>query len=136
VSALAQYKLPFLDESAHLTAEDQPAGEAPKSYSQIVRKSRLATLPAEQSSKIRNMGRQRRRKGTAKASATTTIAPDTKLLVSRKVAAEMLSISVRGVDYMTAAKRLTTRKIANRVLIPIEEIRRFARFDHPERMAS
>lgn len=58
-----------------------------------------------------------------------------KLLVSRKIAAYMLSISVRAVDYMIAAKRLPTRRIANRVLIPVEAIRKFARSDHPERMA-
>jgi hypothetical protein len=39
------------------------------------------------------------------------------------------------VDYYIATKRLSTRRIANRVLIPIEEIRKFARSDHPERMA-
>jgi len=32
----------------------------------------------------------------------------------------MLSISIRGVDYMIADGRLSTRRIANRVLIPIE----------------
>jgi hypothetical protein len=63
------------------------------------------------------------------------IAPEDKVLVSRKAAAAMLSISIRGVDYMIAAKRLSTRRIANRVLIPVDEIRRFARSDHPERMA-
>src|SRR6266567_5399822 len=47
----------------------------------------------------------------------------------------MLSISIRGVDYLIATKRLSTRRIANRVLIPIEEIRKFARSDHPERTA-
>jgi hypothetical protein len=63
------------------------------------------------------------------------VAPEAKVLVSRKAAAAMLSISIRGVDYMIAAKRLSTRRIANRVLIPVDEIRRFARSDHPERMA-
>jgi hypothetical protein len=47
----------------------------------------------------------------------------------------MLSISIRGVDYKIATKQLTTRRIAGRVLIPIEDIRKFARSDHPERMA-
>ncbi len=63
------------------------------------------------------------------------ITPEAKVLVSRKAAAAMLSISIRGVDYMIAAKRLSTRRIANRVLIPVDEIRKFARSDHPERMA-
>ena len=60
---------------------------------------------------------------------------DEKLLVSRRVAAEMLTISIRKVDYMIADGRLLTRRIDSRVLIPIEEIRKFARSDHPRRMA-
>jgi predicted transcriptional regulator len=75
--------------------------------------------------------KSRKRKPPAKA----TVPVDNKLLVSREEAAAMLSISVRGVDYYIATKRLSTRRIANRVLIPIEEIRKFARSDHPERMA-
>lgn len=65
----------------------------------------------------------------------TAVPLDQKLLVSRKVAAEMLTISIRKVDYMIADGRLLTRRIDNRVLIPIEEIRKFARSDHPRRMA-
>jgi hypothetical protein len=60
---------------------------------------------------------------------------DGKVLVSRKIAAEMLTISIRKVDYMIADGRLLTRRIDNRVLIPIEEIRKFARFDHTRRKA-
>jgi hypothetical protein len=63
------------------------------------------------------------------------VSPDAKLLVSCKVASEMLSISIRRVDYMIADGRLSTRRIANRVLIPIEEIRKFAQSDHPMRLA-
>lgn len=55
--------------------------------------------------------------------------------MSRNVDAEMLSISIRGVDYTIAARRLSTRRIANSVLIPTEEIRKFIRSDHPGRMA-
>jgi hypothetical protein len=36
---------------------------------------------------------------------------------------------------MIADGRLSTRRIANRVLIPIEEIRKFAQSDHPMRLA-
>lgn len=64
-----------------------------------------------------------------------TTTPESKLLVSRREAAAMLSISIRGVDYLIAAKQFSTRKIGTRVLIPIEEVRKFARSDHPERMA-
>ena len=47
----------------------------------------------------------------------------------------MLLISVRGVDYLIATKRLSTRRIGTTVLIPIEDVRKFARADHPDRMA-
>lgn len=60
---------------------------------------------------------------------------DARLLVSRKAAAEMLTISIRKVDYMIADGRMLTRRIDNRVLIPIDEIRKFARSDHPKRKA-
>jgi hypothetical protein len=58
-----------------------------------------------------------------------------KVLVSRKEAAAMLSISIRGADYMIADGRLSTRRIANRVLIPTEDIRKFAQSDLPRRLA-
>jgi hypothetical protein len=58
-----------------------------------------------------------------------------KILVSRREAAAMLSISIRGVDYMIADGRLATRRIANRVLIPTAEIHKFAQSDHPRRLA-
>jgi len=77
----------------------------------------------------------RQKSQNSKPPARTKLAPDAKLLVSREEAAQMLSISVRGVDYLLASKRLSTRRIGTRVLIPIEEVRKFARSDHPERMA-
>ena len=90
-------------------------------------------VPTHSSPVVRGPG-GRRKKIASAMPATGNLAPDAKLLVSRKAAAEMLSISVRGVDYLIAARRLSTRRIANRVLIPVEEIRKFARSDHPESM--
>jgi len=58
-----------------------------------------------------------------------------RFLVSRKAAAELLTISIRKVDYMIADGRMLTRRIDNRVLIPIEEIRKFAGSDHAKRKA-
>ena len=58
-----------------------------------------------------------------------------KILVSRREAAATLSISIRGGDYMIADGRLSTRRIANRVLIPTEDIPKFAQSDHPRRLA-
>jgi excisionase family DNA binding protein len=57
------------------------------------------------------------------------------LLVSQEEAAQLLSISKRSVEYLVAARQLSTRRIGTRALIPIEDVRKFARSDHPERMA-
>ena len=70
-----------------------------------------------------------------KAPASVGVAPMDKLLVSQDEAAQLLSISKRSVEYLVATRQLSTRRIGTRALIPIEDVRRFARFDHPERMA-
>jgi excisionase family DNA binding protein len=62
------------------------------------------------------------------------VAPEDKLLVSREEAAQLLSISQRGLDYLLASKRLATRRIGGRVLIPLAELRRYSCCDHPERI--
>ncbi|MDQ2834031.1 MAG: helix-turn-helix domain-containing protein [Acidobacteriota bacterium] len=61
---------------------------------------------------------------------------DERLLVGRREAAHMLSISQRSLDYLVAGKELTARRIGSRVLISIAELRRYARSDHPQRIAS
>jgi excisionase family DNA binding protein len=71
-----------------------------------------------------------------KAPASVTVAPKDKLLVSQDEAAQLLSISKRSVEYLVASRRLSTRRIGTRALIPIEDVRRFARADHPENLAS
>jgi excisionase family DNA binding protein len=60
------------------------------------------------------------------------ISPENKLLVSRIEAAQMLSISERGVDYLISTNRLSTRRIGGRVLIPVADLRKYVRGDHPE----
>ncbi len=64
-----------------------------------------------------------------------TVAPENKILVSREEASQMLSISQRGLDYLVATKRLAARRIGGRVLIPVSDLRQYARFDHPEPIA-
>lgn len=133
-----QLALPFLVEPAAsmpTTVVDRgdktKVGHQVRSSTRHPRK-KATTPPArlvENSSAPARNPAKRKPPSTANASATE------KLLVSRKQAAVMLSISIRGVDYMIADRRLTTRRIANRVLIPVEEIRKFARSDHPERLA-
>ena len=63
------------------------------------------------------------------------IRAEEKLLLSRRDAAQVLSISQRALDYLVATRRLTTRRIGKRVLIPVAELRRYARADHPEPLA-
>ena len=65
----------------------------------------------------------------------TSVSSDEKLLVGRQEAAAMLSISCRALDYLVSNKQLTTRRIGTRVLIPIADLKRFSRGDHPERLA-
>ena len=64
-----------------------------------------------------------------------TLPPEEKLLVGREEAAEMLSISRRAIDYLLAQKQLTFRRIGSRVLIPVSDLKRFSRADHPQRLA-
>ena len=55
-----------------------------------------------------------------------------KLLYSRRDTAEVLSLSIRSVDYLIASGRLSMRRIGGKILIPATAISRFAREDHPE----
>lgn len=55
---------------------------------------------------------------------------DVRLLYDRKGAARQLSISVRTLDYFIANKKLATRRMGKKVLIPRAELVRFSRADH------
>jgi excisionase family DNA binding protein len=55
---------------------------------------------------------------------------DTKILFSKKAAAEMLDLSVRTVDYLLASGELEYRKVGRKVLIPRVALTRFASGDH------
>jgi excisionase family DNA binding protein len=57
-----------------------------------------------------------------------------KLLLSRQEAAELLSISRRSLDYLIANRAINVRRIGSRVLIPSQDLLRFASVDHPERL--
>jgi excisionase family DNA binding protein len=61
-----------------------------------------------------------------------TMPAEEKLLVGRLQAAEMLSISPRAIDYLVANRRIAARRIGSRVLIPVADLQRFSRHDHPE----
>ncbi len=62
-------------------------------------------------------------------------APSTqRLLVGRREAAALLSISPRALDYLLSNKQLSARRIGSRVLIPMIELLRFSESDHPARL--
>ena len=63
-------------------------------------------------------------------------AADDRLLVGRREAARMLSISQRSLDYLLADRRLHARRIGGRVLFAVSELQRYARSDHPQPIAS
>jgi hypothetical protein len=54
-----------------------------------------------------------------------------KLLYSRRDTALALSLSIRSIDYLITAGRLSTRRVGGKILIPASAVRRFAREDHP-----
>lgn len=54
------------------------------------------------------------------------------LLYSRKLAAAALSISVRSLDYLIERGELPIRRIGKKVLVPVADLRRFAKGDHPD----
>jgi len=131
----AQFALPFSAQPILADDRDRSPGEPSQSKTVPANEPDTARPRPARSSPIGDVSGRRRRNETPGLAIADAITPEAKVLVSRKAAAAMLSISIRGVDYMIAAKRLSTRRIANRVLIPVDEIRRFARSDHPERMA-
>jgi excisionase family DNA binding protein len=55
-----------------------------------------------------------------------------KLLLSKREAAQKLSISVRSIDYLIGNKKLTARRIGRRVLVTYKSVLEFARADHFE----
>ena len=55
---------------------------------------------------------------------------ETRLLYDRKSAAQMLSVSVRSLDYIIAAKGLDTRRIGRKVLVTRASLVRYASGNH------
>jgi excisionase family DNA binding protein len=84
----------------------------------------------------RNQATSAFKRNSRKAPRRATVALEDKLLVSREEAAQLLSISRRGLDYLVANQRLPVRRIGGRVLIPMPDLRKYACADHPERIVS
>ena len=57
-----------------------------------------------------------------------------RLLYDRKEAARQLSISVRSLDYLIGQRKLSTRRLGKKVLVPHTELVRFASANHFEPM--
>jgi excisionase family DNA binding protein len=55
-----------------------------------------------------------------------------RLLYDRQEAARQLSISVRTIDYLTAARQLETRRIGKKVLITHASLVRYSQGNHYE----
>ena len=61
------------------------------------------------------------------------VVPETsRLLYDRKSAARMLSVSIRSLDYIIAAKALDTRRIGRKVLVTHASLVRYASGNHFE----
>ena len=55
------------------------------------------------------------------------------ILVSKRDAARLLSVSLRTVENLISRRELVVRRIGRRVLIPRRSLDQFARRDHPVR---
>ena len=53
-----------------------------------------------------------------------------KLLYTKREAAQLLSLSVRSIDYLITNCEIASRRVGRRVLIHRDVIERFARQDH------
>jgi excisionase family DNA binding protein len=53
-----------------------------------------------------------------------------KILYTKREAAQLLSISVRSLDYLIFNQQIPTRRVGRRVLVHRDAIERFARRDH------
>jgi excisionase family DNA binding protein len=53
-----------------------------------------------------------------------------KLLYTKREAAQLLSISLRSIDYLIFSRQLRARRIGRRVLVHRDVVEQFARRDH------
>ena len=58
------------------------------------------------------------------------MATTNKVLYTKREAAQLLSISVRSLDYLIVSHQLPTRRIGRRVLLHRDAIEQFASVDH------
>ncbi len=139
----AQYVFPFLGEATFSSPGEvvdhpgQAEGEHGGCSSAKRSRHKAPLLPVQDMEKASATNRNSPKKtAKRKPPATVDVPGDSKLLVSRKAAAVIVSLSLRKIDGLLASKQLPFRKIGTRTLIPIAALQRFARMDHPERIAS
>ena len=60
--------------------------------------------------------------------------PGSRLLYDRKESARQLSLSIRSLDYLIAAKTFQTIRIGKKVMIPHSELVRYASSNHYSRI--
>ena len=126
-----QLPLPFSAAPENATVETQ-SNHAPESQARC---SPGNVLPPS-GSELRPSSARRRQPGKRNSPRKANVSPEARLLVSREEAAEILSLSVRSIDYLLASKELPFRKIGTRTMIPSSALQSFARSNHPERIAS
>jgi hypothetical protein len=127
----AQYALPYPGEAE--TSADAGESDHARPSRPEVSAARISTPPDSGGHDLMTPNlTDRKRKPPVKA----TVPANAKLLVGREEAAEILSISVRSVDYLLANKQLSSRRIWSRMLIPMADLQKFVRTDHPSRLAS
>ncbi|HWG20536.1 MAG TPA: helix-turn-helix domain-containing protein [Terracidiphilus sp.] len=131
-----QLVLPFLVESEGPMTSASIEQEGGVTASRMRRLSAENSRPHNSNSQNLRDPKSKEKNGKRKPARKATVPPDSKLLVSRLEAAEIVSLSVRSIDNLLASKQLSFRRIGTRVLIPVTELRKFVRVDHPDRMAS
>jgi excisionase family DNA binding protein len=129
---VTQFELPYATAPGNSALANTADNEVHLNMVRPEREIRAMQCNTLQEPAAANKHRQRKKKLPAKV----TVPPDAKLLVGREEAAVRLSLSVRSIDYLLADRQLKFRRIGGRVLIPISELERFAKMDHPERIAS
>jgi excisionase family DNA binding protein len=138
-----QLSLPFLVEAeisaAMVRVDHTDIAEGEYSVRSNARRSTRTTSPppVRSTQKASTSDRKPTQKTTKRnPSVDADISPNAKLLVSRREAAVIVSLSLRSIDALLASKQLPFRKIGTRTLIPLAALQKFARADHPERIAS
>ncbi len=131
-----QFSLPFSGESDASAILESTAPTNNRLAPSADPSERKTSAPQNARAKELRERKRSEKDGKRKLPREASIPPGAKLLVSRREAAGIVSLSIRSIDYLLANKQLPFRKIGARTMIPVSELQRFARMDHPKRLAS